>query len=41
MEKKDKMTCTEMYTALRRFLEKSKASVLLELVSDAIRAIGI
>lgn len=41
LEETQKQDYTEMYTSLRRFLEKYKASVLLKLVSDAIRAIGV
>lgn len=41
LEKTQQQDYTEMYIALRRFLEKYKASALLKLVSDAIRAIGV
>lgn len=41
LEETQKQDYAEMYTSLRRFLEKYKASALLKLVSDAIRAIGV
>ena len=41
LENTQQQDYVEMYASLRRFLEKYKASALLKLVSDAIRAIGV
>lgn len=41
LEKTQQQDFAEMYESLRRFLEKYKASALVKLVSDAIRAIGV
>ena len=41
LEETQKQDYAEMYESLRRFLEKYRASALVKLVSDAIRAIGV